>query len=174
MASHSLRWAKSISSQLLVVLNFWTEVTMKRNSLNSSTRRRGGFTLTEVLLVLAILGVIAAMVVPNLLARQQDALKRQTKSNIMAFENIAKQYAVAHDGEWPKDVNTMMSPGQDSNGKALAAFVEKMPKDAWNMPLNYEYPSGKTGGNDKPAIWSSGQNKQNEEGSGDDINNWTE
>ncbi len=154
---------------------------MKRNSSNPSLQHPGpslrqpdGFTLTEVLLVLAILGVIAAMVIPNLLARQQDALKRTTKSNIAAFENIAKQYAVAHDGEWPRDVNAMLNPGSDKDGKPMAAFVEKVPKDAWNMPLNYEYPNSKSSGIDKPAIWSSGQNKQNEEGGGDDINNWSE
>lgn len=145
---------------------------MKRNPTHTA-RRRHGFTLTEVLLVLAILGVIAAMVVPNLMARQQEALGRQTKANIAALENCAKQYAVAHEGEFPKDINSMMNPGQDSSGKQLAPFVETLPKDAWNQPLYFEYPSGKMGNNDKPAIWSSGKNKQNEDGSGDDVNNWS-
>lgn len=149
------------------------EDTMKQKTSKTSSPIRHGFTLTEVLLVLAILGVIAAMVVPNLLARQQDALKRQTKNNIMSFEQIAKQYAIAHDGDWPQNINALMNPGQDSSGKPIAAFVEKTPKDAWNQPLHYEYPNSK-GGVDKPAIWSSGPNKQNEEGSGDDINNWSE
>ena len=146
---------------------------MKR-TLSKRLPHHRGFTLTEVLLVLAILGVIAAMVIPNLLARQQDAYKRTTKSNIMAFENIAKQYAVAHDGEWPRDTNSMLNPGQDKDGKPIAAFVEKIPKDAWNQPLYYEYPNSKSGAVDKPAIWSAGANKQSEDGGGDDINNWTE
>lgn len=144
----------------------------KHLSRKAALPSRFGFTLTEVLLVLAILGVIAAMVIPNLLSRQQDALKRQTRTNIAAFENIAKQYAVAHEGDWPKDLGSMLNPGADSSGKPLAAFLEKVPKDAWNQPLNYEAPPGKAG--DKPAIWSSGPNKQSEEGSGDDINNWTD
>lgn len=146
---------------------------MKRNP--PQKIRRLGFTLTEVLLVLAILGVIAAMVVPNLMARQQEAYGRQTKANIAALEQCAKQYAVAHDGELPKDIATMMNPGQDASGKPLAPFIDKMPKDAWGQPLIYEFPSGKMGGNDsKPAIWSSGKNKQNEDGGGDDVNNWTD
>ena len=57
-----------------------------------------GFTLTEVLLVLAILGVIAAMVVPNLLGQQQVANIRATKMNIKGFEDAVSQYAIANDG----------------------------------------------------------------------------
>ena len=148
------------------------KVIMKRNLMKTASRRRLGFTLTEVLLVLAILGVIAAMVIPNLLARQQDALKRQTKVNISAFEQIAKQYAIDHDGDWPHDTNSMMNPGQGSDGKPLAPYIERIPKDAWNIPLNYEYPNSKGGGSDKPAIWSGGPNKQSEDGGNDDINNW--
>lgn len=136
------------------------------------TRPCRGFTLTEVLLVLAILGVIAAMVVPNLLSQQQNAYKRQTKVNIASYESIAKQYAVDHDGEWPTDANALMNPGQGTDGKALAPYIEKIPKDAWNQPLLYEYPNSKGGGVDKPAIWSSGPNKIDEQGANDDLNNW--
>lgn len=144
---------------------------MKRCSINHSNRRRDGFTLTEVLLVLAILGVIAAMVIPNLIGQQKVALIRQTKVNIAGFEQIAKQYAVAHEGDFPTDVNAMLQPGQGADGKPIAPVAEKIPKDAWNQPLNYQYPNSKSSV-DKPAIWSSGPNKQNEDGEGDDISNW--
>jgi general secretion pathway protein G len=148
------------------------EVTMKRHAAIQSVRRRRGFTLTEVLLVLAILGVIAAMVIPNLIGRQRDAYIRNTRVSIAALESNAKQYAFDHDGEMPTSINALLNPGQDSSGRAIAPYVEKIPKDAWNSPLNYEYPSGKT--QDKPAIWSSGPDKANNEGSGDDINNWSQ
>ena len=151
----------------------WVKIMMKHKTSNSANRRRG-FTLTEVLLVLAILGVIMAMVIPNLLARQQDALKKSTKNNIMSLESIAKTYAIAHEGEWPRDIQALINPGQDKDGKPIAPYIEKVPKDAWNQPLYYEYPNSKGGATDRAAIWSSGQNKQNEEGGGDDINNWTD
>ncbi|HEY0985299.1 MULTISPECIES: type II secretion system protein GspG [unclassified Schlesneria] len=146
---------------------------MKRRSHIHNSSLRAGFTLTEVLLVLAILGVIAAMVIPNLIGQQKVAMIRQTKVNISGFEQIAKQYAIAHDGDFPPDVNAMLSPGQSADGKPLAPFAEKIPRDAWNQALNYQYPNSKSSV-DKPAIWSSGPNKQNEDGSGDDINNWSE
>ena len=148
----------------------------RRSTINSriTSGFRRGFTLTEVLLVLAILGVIAAMVIPNLIGQQKVAMVRQTKVNINGFEQAAKQYAATHEGEFARDINSMMNGGQGPDGKPLAAALEKIPKDAWNQPLNYEYPNSKASNADRPAIWSSGANKQNEDGAGDDINNWSD
>jgi general secretion pathway protein G len=56
----------------------------------------------------------------------------------------------------------------------MKPYLEETPKDAWGEPLYYEYPSTKGTKGEKPAIWSSGPNRQNEEGAGDDINNWSD
>ncbi len=53
-------------------------------------KRRRGFTLLEVLLVLAILGVIAAMVVPQLLGSQKKAMIDATRSGIVGLEQAWK------------------------------------------------------------------------------------
>jgi general secretion pathway protein G len=145
----------------------------------SNRRRRRGFTLVEVLLVLAILGVIAAMVVPNLIGTQTVANRKATVSSISGFENALKLYAVANGGSFPEGtgeavIGLLTNPGQDAAGKPIAPYLEKQPKDAWGQVLNYEYPNSKVPNATKPAIWSSGENKQNEDGAGDDINNWSE
>lgn len=139
--------------------------------------RRRGFTLTEVLLVLAILGVIAAMVVPQLLGRQKDALIRAAKTSIKGFEDACKQYAIENNAEFPQGssdevINLLMNPGQNADGRAISAFLEQAPKDPWGQVLHYEYPNTKAQNAQSPAIWSSGPNRQNEDGVGDDINNW--
>jgi general secretion pathway protein G len=142
----------------------------------SHRRSRSAFTLLELLIVLAIIGVIAAMVVPRFLSQQQGANVKLSRTAIMNLEKAIEMYAVEHDGEPPTGTQDTALPlllkPLDKDGKAMKPFVDKIPKDAWDQPLFYEYPNTKDPDTDRPAIWSSGQNRQNENGEGDDINNW--
>jgi general secretion pathway protein G len=62
----------------------------------------------------------------------------------------------------------------DTQGKPLPAYIEKIPTDAWGAALNYEYENTKAETTvDKPAIWSNGPDGKNDNGSNDDLNNWT-
>lgn len=143
----------------------------------SRRRARSGFTLLEVLLVIAILGVIAVMVVPQLLGRQQQANIDITRTNIKGLEQALKLYAVDHDGEYmtgSRDSLTSLLESSEYNGKQLKPYLEEEPNDAWGELLYYEYPNTKGNVNGKPAIWSSGPNRQNEDGGGDDIANWNQ
>ncbi len=137
------------------------------------TRRRGGFTLLEVLLVLAILGVIAAIAVPQLLGRQQEAMIKATASSVKGLEDAVKLYAVEHDGRFPATLDLLLSGVDEETGQERAPYLEDIPADAWGNVLNYEYPptgERQTMGG-KPAIWSYGPDMQ--DGTEDDINNWT-
>lgn len=137
---------------------------------------RQGFTLTEVLLVLAILGVIAAMVVPNLVGQQKNAMIKATKITIKAMEDACSQYAIAHDGDYPAGdertvIASLCNPGADKDGKPIAPFLQKEPKDAWGNLLHYS-PQGRGGNPTVPAIWSDGPDKKNDDGANDDVSNW--
>lgn len=147
--------------------------------IQNSRTRRSGFTLLEVLLVLAIIGVIAAFAVPQLLGTQQKALVDATRIDIKDFEKNIQRYALDHDGVYPTGdsesvVGMLLDPGTDKTGRPLQSYISEIPKDQWGSPLFYEYPASgnRQGVIDKPAIWSAGPDRQ--EGNEDDVTNWNQ
>ncbi|MCA9036996.1 MAG: type II secretion system protein GspG [Planctomycetaceae bacterium] len=156
---------------------------MKKSSIRSAAapqRSRSAFTLLELLIVLAIILVIAAMVVPNLVTSQGEAMIKVAKANIKSLEDVAKRYAVDHDasyyiGSGQDAWNEFMAP-QPYRDRQLKPYFEDIPLDPWGNLYGYEWDGtghSKVSNAAKPAIWSFGPNKQDDGGSGDDINNWT-
>ncbi|MCA9102785.1 MAG: type II secretion system protein GspG [Pirellulales bacterium] len=141
---------------------------------DAPARRRGGFTLIEVMLVLVILGVIAALVVPRMLGTQERANIMATKTKISQVEQSIELYAVEHDATHPESLEELVNP-VDLNGNAMKPYEREFPKDAWRQNLNYESSvDDNAGGANVARIWSNGPNRRDDGGGGDDINNWSE
>lgn len=138
-----------------------------------------GFTLLEVLLVLGILILLAAIVTPSLFNRQQKAMIRATRISIVGLEGTLRLYAAEHEGEYPvgspaEVFDLLMNPGTGEDGQVITPYVEELPTDAWGQTLYYEFPTNRHRRADKPAIWSAGPDQKNDNGDQDDINNWDE
>ncbi len=148
-----------------------------RAARKSTRARHTGFTLMEVLLVLAILGVIMAMVLPNLMGKQKQANIDATRLSIHGIEQSLKMYALDHDGEFPttaEGLNVLITAnGADKKWKGpYLDNSSAVPTDPWGNPLQYQYPGTHNTAGTKPDIWSYGPDKQDH--TDDDISNWSE
>lgn len=142
----------------------------RKSTRNPSPMRREGFTLMEVLIVLAILAVIIGLVVPNLLGSKKKGDINAAKVQIKAVDDAAELYALDHDGDFPPSIEALMtSPGSDQKWKGPYFKGSKAPADAWNNPIQYQSP-GSHQSEGRPDIWSMGPDKQS--GTADDITNW--
>jgi len=60
--------------------------------MNNKKRNVSGFTLLEIMVVIVILGVLASMVIPNLLGNKEKADRQKVVSDIVALENALDMY----------------------------------------------------------------------------------
>lgn len=147
---------------------------VRHNQRSRQVRRQPrGFTLMEVLLVLAILGVIIGLVLPNFINTQRDAMKKAAKVQIQGIESACDIYAVDHGGQYPTSIEVLVTnPGGDENWKGpYFKNATGIPADPWGQQVQYVYPGQQHGGADRPDISSSGPDKQHN--TQDDITNWT-
>ncbi|REK11452.1 MAG: type II secretion system protein GspG [Planctomycetota bacterium] len=146
----------------------------------TNTKRRQGFTLMEVLLVLVILVVLMGFAVPSLLGSKKKADMDAAKTQIGLLRTALEKYAL--------DLNTFPSTEQGLEvlvvkptdleeevaanwaGPYITTTSKEAPKDPWGHEYLYEFPS--THDSEYPDIWSAGPDGK--EGTEDDIVNWSE
>jgi general secretion pathway protein G len=138
-------------------------------------RRRGGFTLIEVMLVLMILVIIASMAVVAIRPMRRKARIQASRTQIKVFETPLEAYEMDL-GEFPstsQGLEALLSPPSDlsNQDKWFGPYLKgnTVPKDPWGNLYQYEYP-GKQNQQDMPDIWSFGPDKR--DGTDDDVGNW--
>lgn len=129
-----------------------------------------GFTLIEIMVVIVILGILAAMVVPRIMSRPEEARIAKAKQDIRAVETALDLYKL----------DNFNYPTTEQGLEALVtqpttppvpkryreeAYLKKVPIDPWQNPYQFLNP-GEHGAID---IFSLGPDQQL---SDDDIGNW--
>jgi general secretion pathway protein G len=104
-----------------------------------------GFTLIEILVVIVILGVLAALIVPNVISRPDEARVTVARSDIAAIMSALKIYRLDNQ-RYPTGEQGLAAlvakpeqPPVPPNWKP-GGYLEKLPKDPWGRPYVYLNP----------------------------------
>lgn len=134
-------------------------------------RKQRGFTLLEVMVVIVILGILASMVVPNLMGNKDKADQQKAVSDIVALENALDMYRLDNSIYPTTDqgldalVQKPTSSPEPRNYRE-GGYVKRLPQDPWRN----DYLLLSPGENGKIDIFSAGPDGQ--PGTEDDIGNW--
>ncbi len=129
---------------------------MKTARTNSRPRFQAGFTLIEIMVVVAILGVLVALVGPQIFGQQKEANVKATKVQIRSIEGALDLYRLKYN-QYPETLESLVNPPEGD------PFMKNAPKDAWGNEFEY------AGGADGYKITSMGPDRKL--GSSDDISN---
>ena len=104
----------------------------------TTAKRRRGFTLLELLLVLAILVVLGGIVLVNFGGAQADANVNATITQLNSLKQAAQLYQIRMNG-LPKSLDELKDGPSDSAKKAkwTAPILTTIPDDAWGNPITY-------------------------------------
>jgi general secretion pathway protein G len=135
-------------------------------------RRRKGFTLIEVLVVVAILGILAAIIVPRLMDRPDEAKRVAAKADVQALTSALKIYRLDN-GFYPSTDQGLgalvVRPTTNPVPGNWKQYLDRLPKDPWGSDYQYLQPGQRS----EIDVFSLGADRaRGGEGNAADIGNW--
>ncbi len=152
------------------------------NNSRQIIRRVVGFTLIEIKVVVAILAILAALVVPRIMGRTDDAKRTAAKVQIRNLEGALQLYKLDN-GVFPsteqglKALVEKPSVGVIPKKWKIGGYLPKLPEDPWANPYKYLSPSQSSGQNpnlkgEYEIISLGTDGEAGGEGINADITNW--
>ena len=117
------------------------------------TRKNQGFTLVEILIVVIILGILAAVVIPQFTQASNDARRNAMMSDLQTVRSQLELYKVEH-GSYPTDFTNQMTSKTNSSGTVgttsayiYGPYLQKVPSNPFVDTNSNTVDTTKGGGN---------------------------
>jgi len=139
--------------------------------MQSNHRKQAGFSLLEIMVVIVILGILASMVLPNILGNKEKAERQKVVSDITTLESAMDMYKLDN-SRYPttdQGLEALVSkPEVDPQPRSYRedGYIKRLPQDPWGN----DYLLLSPGENGKFDLFSPGLD--GEEGTEDDLGNW--
>ncbi|MCU1765679.1 general secretion pathway protein G [Pseudomonas protegens] len=137
--------------------------------------KQRGFTLIEIMVVVVILGVLAALVVPQIMSRPDQAKATAAQSDIHAIAMALDIYRLDNH-QYPSSQQGLQALVSKPSGSPAArnwnpdGYLKRLPVDPWGNGYQYRVPGTKGGSYDLFSFGADG--KLGGEGVNSDIGNW--
>jgi general secretion pathway protein G len=138
----------------------------------SAPQRHAGFSLIEIMVVVVIMGVLAALIVPNLMERPDQARATAARQDVGAIMQALKLYRLDN-GQYPSGEQGLRALVDKPTGAPAPTnwrrYLERLPTDPWGHPYHYLNP----GANGEIDVFSLGADGEaGGEGVRADIGSW--
>jgi len=139
---------------------------MTNNETQKRQHRRRGMTLIEIMVVVAILGLLATAITMGVMGQLDDAKVQTARLKANEIAKAMDLYKIRNSG-YPttgEGINALVNPPK---GQPL---FDELPVDPWDNPFSYANPG--THNSRRFDVWSNGPD--GESGTADDVGNWKE
>ena len=108
----------------------------------TAIRNQRGFTLIEIMVVVVIIGLLAALVAPSLIGNIDRAAVNRARADIRSIETALNLYRLDN-FRYPstdQGLQALVSNPGEASAPNWKAYLRSLPTDPWNQPYQYAYP----------------------------------